>query len=75
MKNIIVVIEVRICFETLYFEVIYSLAIKQSFVFVLKIAYFVSSEVIQFWQLTKSKHYCGICKKVWNHSDSGSWVS
>jgi hypothetical protein len=46
MKNIIVVIEVRICFETLYFEVIYSLAIKQSFVFVLKIAYFVSSEVI-----------------------------
>ncbi|XP_027189940.1 histone-lysine N-methyltransferase ATX5-like isoform X1 [Cicer arietinum] len=25
-------------------------------------------------KLTKSKHYCGICKKVWNHSDSGSWV-
>ncbi|KOM41393.1 hypothetical protein LR48_Vigan04g159100 [Vigna angularis] len=25
-------------------------------------------------RLTKSKHYCGICKKVWNHSDSGSWV-
>ncbi|XP_015971544.1 histone-lysine N-methyltransferase ATX5 [Arachis duranensis] len=24
--------------------------------------------------LTKSKHYCGICKKIWNHSDSGSWV-
>ncbi|XP_059629056.1 histone-lysine N-methyltransferase ATX4-like [Cornus florida] len=25
-------------------------------------------------RLTKQKHYCGICKKVWNHSDSGSWV-
>ncbi|KAK0600093.1 hypothetical protein LWI29_011538 [Acer saccharum] len=25
-------------------------------------------------RLTKSKHFCGICKKVWNHSDSGSWV-
>uniref|UniRef100_A0A7N0U356 Uncharacterized protein n=1 Tax=Kalanchoe fedtschenkoi TaxID=63787 RepID=A0A7N0U356_KALFE len=25
-------------------------------------------------QLTKSKHYCGICKKIWNHSDSGNWV-
>ncbi|KAF7830703.1 histone-lysine N-methyltransferase ATX5 [Senna tora] len=25
-------------------------------------------------RLTKSKHYCGICKKIWNHSDSGSWV-
>ncbi|XP_065867990.1 histone-lysine N-methyltransferase ATX5 [Euphorbia lathyris] len=25
-------------------------------------------------KLTKSKHYCGICKKIWNHSDSGSWV-
>ncbi|KEH35451.1 histone-lysine N-methyltransferase ATX5 isoform X2 [Medicago truncatula] len=25
-------------------------------------------------RLTKSKHYCGICKKVSNHSDSGSWV-
>ncbi|CAK8570163.1 unnamed protein product [Lathyrus sativus] len=25
-------------------------------------------------RLTKSKHYCGICKKVWNQSDSGSWV-
>ncbi|XP_031268774.1 histone-lysine N-methyltransferase ATX5-like [Pistacia vera] len=25
-------------------------------------------------KLTKSKHFCGICKKVWNHSDSGSWV-
>ncbi|KAK7384998.1 hypothetical protein VNO78_30705 [Psophocarpus tetragonolobus] len=24
--------------------------------------------------LTKSRHYCGICKKIWNHSDSGSWV-
>ncbi|KAM1126936.1 hypothetical protein ACFX13_042859 [Malus domestica] len=25
-------------------------------------------------RLVKSKHYCGICKKIWNHSDSGSWV-
>ncbi|KAF2315482.1 hypothetical protein GH714_039911 [Hevea brasiliensis] len=25
-------------------------------------------------RLTKSKHYCGICKKIWNHSDNGSWV-
>ncbi|GKU89098.1 hypothetical protein SLEP1_g3287 [Rubroshorea leprosula] len=25
-------------------------------------------------RLTKSKHYCGICKKIWNNSDSGSWV-
>ncbi|KAI5561829.1 hypothetical protein BDE02_15G012900 [Populus trichocarpa] len=25
-------------------------------------------------RLTKSKHFCGICKKVWNHSDSGSWA-
>ncbi|XP_022141146.1 histone-lysine N-methyltransferase ATX4 [Momordica charantia] len=25
-------------------------------------------------RLTNSKHYCGICKKIWNHSDSGSWV-
>lgn len=25
-------------------------------------------------RLMKSKHYCGICKKVWNQSDSGSWV-
>ncbi|XP_015571335.2 histone-lysine N-methyltransferase ATX4 [Ricinus communis] len=25
-------------------------------------------------KLTKLKHYCGICKKIWNHSDSGSWV-
>ncbi|KAF4399099.1 hypothetical protein G4B88_023693 [Cannabis sativa] len=25
-------------------------------------------------RLTKSNHYCGICKKIWNHSDSGSWV-
>lgn len=25
-------------------------------------------------QLTKSNHYCGICKKIWNHPDSGSWV-
>ena len=26
------------------------------------------------FQLMKSKHFCGICKKVWNHSDGGSWV-
>ncbi|XVE64383.1 hypothetical protein DITRI_Ditri07aG0096600 [Diplodiscus trichospermus] len=25
-------------------------------------------------RLIKSKHYCGICKKIWNHSESGSWV-
>ncbi|KAH1037930.1 hypothetical protein J1N35_039673 [Gossypium stocksii] len=25
-------------------------------------------------RLTKSKHYCGICKKIWNQSNSGSWV-
>ncbi|KAG6715303.1 histone-lysine N-methyltransferase ATX4-like isoform X2 [Carya illinoinensis] len=25
-------------------------------------------------RLTKSNHYCGICKKIWNHPDSGSWV-
>ncbi|KAK4786720.1 hypothetical protein SAY86_010553 [Trapa natans] len=25
-------------------------------------------------KLLKSKHYCGICKKIWNHSDSRSWV-
>ncbi|KAA8533607.1 hypothetical protein F0562_030959 [Nyssa sinensis] len=25
-------------------------------------------------RLTKLKHNCGICKKIWNHSDSGNWV-
>ncbi|KAL5568350.1 hypothetical protein UlMin_024925 [Ulmus minor] len=25
-------------------------------------------------RLAKSNHYCGICKKIWNFSDSGSWV-
>ncbi|XP_010521391.1 PREDICTED: histone-lysine N-methyltransferase ATX5-like [Tarenaya hassleriana] len=25
-------------------------------------------------RLTKSKHYCGICKKIENHLDSQSWV-
>ncbi|XP_027353338.1 histone-lysine N-methyltransferase ATX5-like isoform X2 [Abrus precatorius] len=25
-------------------------------------------------RLPKSKYYCGICKKIWNHSDSGSWA-
>ncbi|KAL8160043.1 hypothetical protein V2J09_001580 [Rumex salicifolius] len=24
--------------------------------------------------LLKSKQYCGICKKIWHHSDEGSWV-
>lgn len=25
-------------------------------------------------QLLKSKQYCGICKKIWHHSDGGNWV-
>ncbi|KAI5657685.1 hypothetical protein M9H77_26478 [Catharanthus roseus] len=25
-------------------------------------------------RLKKIKHYCAICKKIWNHSDSGTWV-
>ncbi|XP_059312472.1 histone-lysine N-methyltransferase ATX5-like isoform X2 [Lycium ferocissimum] len=25
-------------------------------------------------KLRKSKQYCGICKKIWHHSDGGSWV-
>ncbi|XP_010049124.1 histone-lysine N-methyltransferase ATX4 isoform X2 [Eucalyptus grandis] len=25
-------------------------------------------------RMIKSNHYCGICKKIWNQSDSGSWV-
>ncbi|XP_030457193.2 histone-lysine N-methyltransferase ATX3 isoform X2 [Syzygium oleosum] len=25
-------------------------------------------------QLLKSKQYCGICKKIWHHSDGGDWV-
>ncbi|XP_010266518.1 PREDICTED: histone-lysine N-methyltransferase ATX4-like isoform X2 [Nelumbo nucifera] len=25
-------------------------------------------------RLLKSKQYCGICKKIWHHSDGGSWV-
>ncbi|XP_073219890.1 histone-lysine N-methyltransferase ATX3-like isoform X3 [Cicer arietinum] len=25
-------------------------------------------------KLQKSKQYCGICKKVWHHSDGGNWV-
>lgn len=25
-------------------------------------------------QLKKSKQYCGICKKIWHHSDGGNWV-
>ncbi|XP_020527882.1 histone-lysine N-methyltransferase ATX4 isoform X1 [Amborella trichopoda] len=25
-------------------------------------------------RLAKSKQYCGICKKIWYHSDGGSWV-
>ncbi|KAJ9545686.1 hypothetical protein OSB04_025393 [Centaurea solstitialis] len=26
-------------------------------------------------KLTKLKHYCGICKKIWNRADTVSWVS
>lgn len=26
------------------------------------------------YQLLKSKQYCGICKKIWHHTDGGSWV-
>ncbi|PIA34694.1 hypothetical protein AQUCO_03700166v1 [Aquilegia coerulea] len=25
-------------------------------------------------RLLKSKQYCGICKKIWHHSDGGNWV-
>ncbi|XP_030489203.2 histone-lysine N-methyltransferase ATX3 [Cannabis sativa] len=25
-------------------------------------------------KLKKSKQYCGICKKIWHHSDGGNWV-
>ncbi|XP_015577364.2 histone-lysine N-methyltransferase ATX3 [Ricinus communis] len=25
-------------------------------------------------KLRKSKQYCGICKKIWHHSDGGNWV-
>ncbi|XP_061372884.1 histone-lysine N-methyltransferase ATX3-like, partial [Gastrolobium bilobum] len=25
-------------------------------------------------KLLKSKQYCGICKKIWHHSDGGDWV-
>nr|GLL21362.1 GDP-mannose transporter GONST2-like isoform X2 [Ipomoea trifida] len=25
-------------------------------------------------QLRRSKQYCGICKKVWHHSDGGDWI-
>ncbi|KAG4950917.1 hypothetical protein JHK85_044784 [Glycine max] len=25
-------------------------------------------------QLRKSKQYCGICKRIWHHSDGGNWV-
>ncbi|XP_057524160.1 histone-lysine N-methyltransferase ATX3-like isoform X1 [Amaranthus tricolor] len=25
-------------------------------------------------KLLKSKQYCGVCKKIWHHSDGGSWV-
>ncbi|KAL4367209.1 hypothetical protein GQ457_05G000890 [Hibiscus cannabinus] len=25
-------------------------------------------------KLRKSKQYCGICKKIWHHSDGGDWV-
>lgn len=41
----------------------------------ISVGYFVFSQMHNLLlQLTKSKHYCGICKKIWNHSDSGSWV-
>lgn len=30
--------------------------------------------VIFLFQLTKLKHNCGICKKIWNRSDTVSWV-
>ncbi|CAK8560684.1 unnamed protein product [Lathyrus sativus] len=26
------------------------------------------------FKLRKSKQYCGICKKIWHHSDGGNWV-
>nr|XP_043620839.1 histone-lysine N-methyltransferase ATX3 isoform X2 [Erigeron canadensis] len=25
-------------------------------------------------KLRKSKQYCGICKKIWHHSDGGDWI-
>ncbi|KAL5727003.1 hypothetical protein ACHQM5_000239 [Ranunculus cassubicifolius] len=25
-------------------------------------------------KLRESKQYCGICKKIWHHSDNGSWI-
>jgi hypothetical protein len=25
-------------------------------------------------QLLQSKQYCGICKKIWHHTDGGNWV-
>ncbi|XP_052170557.1 histone-lysine N-methyltransferase ATX3 isoform X2 [Diospyros lotus] len=25
-------------------------------------------------KLWKSKQYCGVCKKIWHHSDGGNWV-
>ncbi|KAK9758072.1 hypothetical protein RND81_01G204600 [Saponaria officinalis] len=25
-------------------------------------------------KLLKSKQYCGVCKRIWHHSDGGSWV-
>ncbi|XP_059634367.1 histone-lysine N-methyltransferase ATX4-like isoform X2 [Cornus florida] len=25
-------------------------------------------------KLRKSKQYCGVCKKIWHHSDGGDWV-
>ncbi|KAL5572102.1 hypothetical protein UlMin_021699 [Ulmus minor] len=25
-------------------------------------------------KLKKSKQYCGVCKKIWHHSDEGNWV-
>ncbi|KAL2251832.1 UNVERIFIED_CONTAM: Histone-lysine N-methyltransferase ATX3 [Sesamum indicum] len=34
-------------------------------------AYFLCEHCVK---LRKSKQYCGICKKIWHHSDGGSWV-
>ncbi|KAI4372326.1 hypothetical protein MLD38_010570 [Melastoma candidum] len=26
------------------------------------------------YKLVKSRQYCGVCKRIWHHSDGGSWV-
>lgn len=40
--------------------------------YILVILYFLKFSCL--FQLTKLKQYCGICKKIWNRSDNGSWV-